>query len=79
MANENPSWGYTGIWDALRALNYFSVEVLSLAGIIRLRVLLARNLTDPVDGFLCNSGYLIVCLFHHGRGPVVHGLLPAAG
>lgn len=130
MANENPSWGYTRIrdallnlgitvdrntvkrilndhgiepaperrsrtpwktfleahWDALSALDFFTVEVLTLAGIIRYHVLfvirlktrdvqivgitdqpceewmkqMARNLTDPFDGFLRDSGYLIM-------------------
>jgi len=130
MANENPSWGYTRIrdalfnlgiavdrntvkrvlndhgiepapergrrtpwktfleahWEALTALDFFTVEVLTLVGIIRYHVLfvmrlktrevqivgitaqpcekwmkqMARNLTDPFDGFLRDAGYIIM-------------------
>ncbi len=75
IANENLSWGYTRIRDALTALDFFTVKVLTLAGIIRYQVQIvgitaqpcgewmqqmARNLTDPFDGFLSSSGYLIM-------------------
>ena len=130
IANENQSWGYTRIrdalhnlgitvdrntvrrilndhgiepaperkrqtpwktfleahWDALTALDFFTLEVLTLAGIIRCHVLfviplktrevqivgitaqpcekwmkqMARNLTDPCDGFLRSPGYRIM-------------------
>ena len=73
-------------WEALAALDFFTVEVLTLVGIIRFHVLfairletrdvqivgitsqpyeewmkqMARNLTDPFDGFLNDVGYLIM-------------------
>jgi putative transposase len=152
MANENQSWGYTRIrdalhnlgitvdrntvkrilsdhgiepapergsrtpwktfldahWGALCALDFFSVELLTLTGIIRFHVLfairletrhvqivgitahpretwmkqMARNLTDPFDGFLCGVRHLIMdrdplftacfrkMLKHSGTNPV---------
>lgn len=130
MANENQSWGYTRIrdalhnlgitvdrntvkrilndhgiepaperkrqmpwktflkahWDVLAAIDFFNVEILTLMGIIRYYVLfairletrevqilgttaqpceawmkqMARNLTDPFDGFLRDARYLIM-------------------
>ena len=131
MANENQSWGYTRIrdalhnlgitvdrntvkrilndhgieptperkrtgtpwktfleahWEVLAAIDFFNIEVLTFAGIIRYYVLfairlemrevqiigmsdqpyeiwmkqMARNLTDPLDGFLCGVRYLIM-------------------
>jgi putative transposase len=73
-------------WDVLAAIDFFNVEVLTFAGIIRYHVLfairletrevkivgisdqpceswmkqMARNLTDPVDGFLRDTRYLIM-------------------
>ena len=73
-------------WGVLSAIDFFNVEVLTLAGIIRFHVLfvmrlesrevqivgitaqlceewmkqMARNLTDPFDGFLRDAGYLIM-------------------
>ena len=73
-------------WDVLSAIDFFNVEVLTLAGIIRYYVLfairletrevqivgitaqpckewmkqMARNLTDPFDGFLRDARYLIM-------------------
>ncbi len=131
IANENQSWGYTRIgdalhnlgitvdrntvkrilnddgiepaperkragtpwktfltahWEVLAAIDFFNVEVLTFTGIIRYNVLFAirletrevqilgiadqpceswmkqmvRNLTDPVDGFLRDTRYLIM-------------------
>ncbi len=77
-------------WDALAATDFFTVEVLTLRGLVRYHVLfvmklstrtvtiagivpepngewvaqIARNLTDPFDGFLRTAKYLI-----HDRGP----------
>ena len=73
-------------WDVLAAIDFFNVEVLTPAGIIRCHVLfairletrevqivgitdrpceiwmkqMARNPTDPSDGFLCGVRYLIM-------------------
>ena len=73
-------------WDVLAALDFFTVEVLTHAGIVRYQVLfviglrtreaqiagitaqpckkwikrMARNMTDPFDGFLRDSRYLIM-------------------
>ncbi len=73
-------------WEVLAAIDFFNVEVLTFAGIIRYHVLfairletrevqilgvtaqpheswikqVARNLTDPVDGFLRDARYLIM-------------------
>ena len=73
-------------WEALAALDFFTVEVLTVFGIIRYHALfairletrevqivgiraqpneewmkqIARNLTDPFDGFLSDAGYLIM-------------------
>ena len=67
-------------------MDFFNVEVLTLAGVIRYSILfvirlktrevqiigitaqpcekwmkqMARNLTDPIDGFLRDAGYLII-------------------
>ena len=131
MANENQSWGYTRIrdalhnlgitvdrntvkrilndhdiepaperkragtpwktflaahWEVLAAIDFFNVEVLTFAGIIRYHILftmrletrevqivgitaqpceawmkqMVRNLTDPFDGFLRDTRYLIM-------------------
>lgn len=75
-------------WEVLAAMDFFTVEVLTFAGIIRYHVLfairletrevqivgitaqpsepwmkqLARNLTDPFDGFLRDVRYLIMDL-----------------
>jgi len=77
-------------WEALAATDFFTVEVLTLRGLVRYHVLfvmelstrtveiagivpepngewmvqIARNLTDPFDGFLRTARYLI-----HDRGP----------
>jgi putative transposase len=73
-------------WDVLAGIDFFNVEVLTFTGIIRYHVLfairletrevqilgitaqpgeswmkqIARNLTDPVDGFLRDTRYLIM-------------------
>jgi hypothetical protein len=73
-------------WEALTALDFFTVEVLTLVGIIRYHVLfvmrlktrevqivgitaqpcekwmkqMARNLTDPINGFLRDAAYIIM-------------------
>ena len=78
-------------WDALAGLDFFTLEVLTLTGIIRYHVLfaiqlktrevqivgvtadpceawmkqMARNLTDPFEGFLKDKKYLI-----HDRDPL---------
>ena len=95
-------------WDVLAAIDFFTVEVLTFAGIIRYHVLfairletrevqivgitdqpceiwmkqMARNLTDPLDGFFCGVRYLIMnrdplytacfrnMLKHSGTNPV---------
>ena len=81
-------------WGSIAATDFFSVEVLTRAGLVRYFVLfaidlktrrvqianichqpygqlleqIARNWTDPVDGFLKNMRYLI-----HDRDPVFTG------
>jgi transposase InsO family protein len=78
-------------WGAIAATDFFTVEVLTLFGLVRYYVLfvidlktrgveiagivhqpngtwmkqIARNLTDPFDGFLVDTNYLI-----HDRDPV---------
>jgi transposase InsO family protein len=73
-------------WEAIAAMDFFTVEVLTLAGLVRYHVLfvidlasrrvevcgisrdpsgewmkqMARNLTDPFDGFLLRHRYLIM-------------------
>jgi transposase InsO family protein len=73
-------------WEAIAAMDFFTVEALTLAGLVRYHVLfvidlasrrvevcaisrdpseewmkqIARNLTDPLDGFLLRHRYLIM-------------------
>ena len=73
-------------WEAIAAADFFTVEVLTLGGLVRYSVFfvmklktrrveiagvtaqpcetwmkqIARNLTDPIDGFLLNTRYLIL-------------------
>ena len=73
-------------WGAIAAMDFFTVEVVSLVGLVRYHVLfvidlatrrvelagivhrphaawmkqIARNLTDPVDGFLVAKRYVIM-------------------
>jgi putative transposase len=91
IALDNPGWGYTRIKGAIAATDFFTVEVLTLFGLVRYYVLFvidlktrrveiagivhqpcsawvkqtARNLTDPFDGFLVDTKYLI-----HDRDPM---------
>ena len=64
MAVENPQWGYTRIRDALSNLGHTIAGIHPQPGGAWMEQQ-ARNLTDPVDGFLRTARHLI-----HDRDPL---------
>jgi len=62
---ERTSWNefIKAHWESLAAIDFFSVEVYTVLGLTRYMVLfsmqMARNLTDPFDGFLKDKKYLV--------------------
>jgi hypothetical protein len=49
LAHDNPGWGYTRLrkahWEGLAAMDFFTVEVATLGGLVRYSVLFAIELS----------------------------------